>query len=59
MAAIMPYTMLIIRPVYEKLLEADQKNDTRESDEDIKTWLGLHRFRVLLAAVATAFFIYA
>ena len=59
MAAILPYTMVIVRPVFSRLLDEDKKDAPKDSDEDIGMWLGLHKFRVLLAVVAAAFFMYA
>lgn len=38
-AVIVPYTLLILRPLYIRLLEAERNGDTKETDKGMKTWI--------------------
>jgi hypothetical protein len=58
-ATVFPFTYFVIKPLYTKLLKADEEKRNEGVEREIGEWVTMHRVRVLFGVVASALYLYA
>jgi hypothetical protein len=58
-AVLFPYTFAVVRPLFTRLLKADEERKEEGTEGVIREWVTAHRGRVLLGVLATLFYLYA
>lgn len=54
-----PFTYFIIRPIYTKLLKADEDKQNEGTEPVINEWVAAHKGRLLIGIVGAALYLYA